>query len=648
MINVEKYRYQEGRYIHSLDVKTLNHAGKIYIAFGFCNRLKDEIKACEGSRWCGPIPKGKPPKAAVDSEITLPAFGTNKVWSVTDCPRNRFQLDFLFGRNPYRAYDAPLVEFKPTRPLYKHQCELAAFGLTRHYAIWAAEMGTGKTLAAIEVMEQSGILDWWYVAPRSALKAVEREFRIWKCKIAPRLLTYDTLREEMKLWLSGKTPPQGVIFDESSRIKNATAGRSQAAMALADGIRMHWGDNGFVILMSGSPAPKSPVDWWHQCEVACPGFLREGTADKFQLRLGLFEQRQSIAGGVFNQRVTWLDDEKKCAKCGKPEDDYAHSGLDNFHPFRPSVNEVQHLYKRMNGLVNVKFKKDCLELPDKIYREIECKPKVETLRAARLIAAKAKTTISALTLLRELSDGFQYIEVKEGKQKCVVCGGSRTILEGQTELSVAEDANTADYEIKPGPCPYCDENGEQDKIVRKMQDYLCPKEDALKEVLNEHFDIGRIVIYGGFTGSVDRCVNIALAQDWDVIRVDGRGWWCVNSKRSPLQGDPLTIFQDEQEDHPRVAFIGQPAAAGLGLTLTASPSIVYWSNDFNAESRIQSEDRIHRPGMDVNRGATIIDLLHLPSDRTVLDNLKAKRRLQDLTLGALTEAMANVGDERLF
>ena len=114
--------------------------------------------------------------------------------------------------------------------------------------------------------------------------------------------------------------------------------------------------------------------------------------------------------------------------------------------------------------------------------------------------------------------------------------------------------------------------------------------------------------------------------------------------------DPLTAFQDELEDFPRLAFIGQPGAAGMGLTLTASPSICYYSNDFNAESRIQSEDRIHRPGMDVNRGATIIDLLHLPSDRTVLENLKAKRKLQDMTLGALTEALQSIGadDERLF
>ena len=34
---------------------------------------------------------------------------------------------------------------------------------------------------------------------------------------------------------------------------------------------------------------------------------------------------------------------------------------------------------------------------------------------------------------------------------------------------------------------------------------------------------------------------------------------------------------------------------------------------------MQSEDRIHRKGMDENLGCTIVDLIHLPSDGRVLD-----------------------------
>ena len=127
--------------------------------------------------------------------------------------------------------------------------------------------------------------------------------------------------------------------------------------------------------------------------------------------------------------------------------------------------------------------------------------------------------------------------------------------------------------------------------------------------------------------------------------MDGRGW------DSDIPGNPeklLEVFQERELE--KIAFIGQPGAAGLGLNLTAAPTIVYWSNDFNAESRIQSEDRIHRPGMDINKGAKIVDLVCLPSDVMVLNNLKRKRRLQDMTLGVMRDEIKAIrfNDIRAF
>jgi len=93
------------------------------------------------------------------------------------------------------------------------------------------------------------------------------------------------------------------------------------------------------------------------------------------------------------------------------------------------------------------------------------------------------------------------------------------------------------------------------------------------------------------------------------------------------------------EKIPRLCFVGHPQAGGMALTLTASPTELFYSNCFNGEARMQAEDRFHRAGMDVNRGARIIDLIHLPSDKLVLENLKKKKRLQDLTMGELEAAM---------
>ncbi len=57
------------------------------------------------------------------------------------------------------------------------------------------------------------------------------------------------------------------------------------------------------------------------------------------------------------------------------------------------------------------------------------------------------------------------------------------------------------------------------------------------------------------------------------------------------------------------------------------------------ESRAQAEDRIHRPGIDENKGATIVDLFHLGTDRKVLDVLKDNRRLEQMSLGDFQEML---------
>jgi SNF2 family DNA or RNA helicase len=49
-------------------------------------------------------------------------------------------------------------------------------------------------------------------------------------------------------------------------------------------------------------------------------------------------------------------------------------------------------------------------------------------------------------------------------------------------------------------------------------------------------------------------------------------------------------------DHPLRFFVGNPATAGYGLTLTEANLVVYYANSFDLEHRIQSEDRAHRLG----------------------------------------------------
>ena len=62
-------------------------------------------------------------------------------------------------------------------------------------------------------------------------------------------------------------------------------------------------------------------------------------------------------------------------------------------------------------------------------------------------------------------------------------------------------------------------------------------------------------------------------------------------------------------------------------------------NSYESESRSQSEDRIHRISMDINKGATIVDLIHLPTDEAILERLKSNRRLELMTMGEIEGAL---------
>lgn len=604
--------------------------GRIIFNFPYNKTLIDEIKnTFEGRKYHG---YEDPPR---------------KVWSIpADSEHNQFQLNYLKGLDPYAHYTRPLQTFNLNRETAReHQREGVNFMLTRRHCIYAGEMGVGKTFMTIEALEHLMYPDAWYVAPRSALSSARVDYVKWNARIIPEFMTYEGLVKRMKGWTPGSRPPRAVIFDEASRLKNHTSQRSQAAYHLAKSIREEFGYESLIVLLSGSPAPKSPADWWSLCRIARPGILKEGTLSGFQARYALLK-KQDFGTGAFNQLVTWKDSERKCAICGLMEDVFEHSvsNPDYDHSFMPMPNEVGKLYKRMAGVVMVKLKKDCLDLPAKTYRLVQCDVTPETKRTAALIKKGARTTIMALTRLRELSDGFQYVEEEGPKEVCSFCQGKRlwkkvvhteecgTLHRGEYHLGCT--CPVGDEE----PCEPCGATGYTKTFIRNTVELPCAKDEALEEILEDVEDYGRIVIYGGFTATIDRIKRVCQKQEWKVICLDGRG---CSSEYGDLDKSVMA-FQDKSKHPENIAFVGHPESAGMGLTLTAADTIVYYSNDFKAENRIQSEDRIHRMGMDINRGANIIDLIGLESDMLVLNNLKKKRELQSITLGEVAEASLEV------
>jgi SNF2 family DNA or RNA helicase len=123
-------------------------------------------------------------------------------------------------------------------------------------------------------------------------------------------------------------------------------------------------------------------------------------------------------------------------------------------------------------------------------------------------------------------------------------------------------------------------------------------------------------------------------------------------------GSVVTYFGDtSQEDREKAIdrfqndtetrfFVGNAQTAGRGITLTAATNVIYYSNDFNLETRIQSEDRCHRIGQ--KNKVLYVDLVVPDSiDVHIVKVLQSKITLAGKTLGEEAREWLKVSPKRI-
>jgi SNF2 family DNA or RNA helicase len=88
-----------------------------------------------------------------------------------------------------------------------------------------------------------------------------------------------------------------------------------------------------------------------------------------------------------------------------------------------------------------------------------------------------------------------------------------------------------------------------------------------------------------------------------------------------FQKDPTCLF-----------FVANQSTGGYGITLTAASNVVYYSNDYDLEKRLQSEDRAHRSGQ--TKSVTYVDLVAPGTvDDKIIEALINKKNIADLVTG---------------
>jgi hypothetical protein len=557
--------------------------------------VKDEVKCMAGSKWHG---YEDPPM---------------KCWSVSDSPRNRFQLDYLEGKNPYAHFEQEIPAGAPYRHnlrLWQHR--LADALMARNGQIWAAAPGAGKTLASFSVMERLPSMLWWFVAPKTVLLEIKQQIKFWglpkEVQDRLELMTYEAMVTKVK---SGNYElPQGVFFDECTHLKTNGSTRTNAAFELVERMREQFGfTNCWVALLSGTPSPKSPLDIWTIAELACPGFLREGSPKALEARIATM----GLSGQGYMERESWIE------------------------------SEVQLLYERLQGLMTVVTKDEISQsLPALNKIRINLEPSAKLLKLAAAIQRTSLTAVTGLSKLRQLSDGFLYQEQEDGEMTCPTCGGSGEVVEwynpedpdrpyGSIELLDPDFA--AKLVERMTTCCDCGGTGFKDKVKREATEIPCPKIDAVIDLLGKAEADGRIGIFAGFQGSIDRLVKVCKEEGWAVFKCDGRGLSIIGvDGKQHSYSNALDAWKDFDK-FPKMAFVANAESGSLGLTLVEANICIYYSNGYKPQHRTQGMLRFHRPGQ--HKPVWVYDLCHLPSDARVIDILEQNMRLEKMVLGEI-------------
>jgi SNF2 family DNA or RNA helicase len=140
----------------------------------------------------------------------------------------------------------------------------------------------------------------------------------------------------------------------------------------------------------------------------------------------------------------------------------------------------------------------------------------------------------------------------------------------------------------------------------------------------EEFD-GKMIIWANYRHDIET-IKIALQKEFGMNAV-------ATYYGDTEADDRQTIVDKFQDPNSELRFfVGNPRTGGYGLTLTAANVMVYYSNSFDLEVRLQSEDRAHRIGQTKN--VTYIDLIAPGTvDEKIVQALRSKIDIASQVLG---------------
>ena len=242
---------------------------------------------------------------------------------------------------------------------------------------------------------------------------------------------------------------------------------------------------------------------------------------------------------------------------------------------------LDELNEKLDRFSNRVLKEDCLDLPEKIYMK----------RHVPLTAEQDRVYVQMKKLaLAQLDNG---------------------------ELSTTASVLTQIMRLQQICCGFIQPDDSD------IQEVSCNRIRELMDIVEE--TQGKIIIWATFTHNIRQIVT-------ELVKVYGGASVASYYGETPQDDRQAIVDSFQDKDSPLRFFVGQPRTGGYGITLHEASTVIYFSNSYDLQIRVQSEDRAHRIGQ--KKSVTYIDLVSPKTiDEKIISALKDKSNIASQVLG---------------
>ena len=264
---------------------------------------------------------------------------------------------------------------------------------------------------------------------------------------------------------------------------------------------------------------------------------------------------------------------------------YAHMLERNFGGRRV---QIVGSYRRLGELADKleKFsyrvlKEDCLDLPEKVF----------TRRLVELTDEQKKV----------------YRQMKEMALAVLDDGKMMSTMNVMTQLMRLHQVTCGHFKADDGTISHLKNN----------------RIDSLMELLEE--TEGKVIIWANYVEDIKNIVAALKKVYGDDSTVEYHG-----AVDAGVRQEQIALFQEK--NGPVRYFVGNAQTGGYGITLTAANTVIYYSNNYDLEKRLQSEDRAHRIGQ--TGSVTYVDLIAEKTiDERIVKALRSKINIANEIMG---------------